>query len=72
MATFVSSSASISSSTGKLPARRDGCWTLYDHRQKADYGGDVSDVEVEPLFEEVGDFVTHMAELVESDGSADS
>jgi uncharacterized protein (UPF0332 family) len=40
--------------------------TLYDHRQNADYGGDVSDIEVEPLLEEVGDFITHMAALVES------
>lgn len=46
--------------------------TLYDHRQKADYGGFVSDIEVEPLFEDVDDFLTHMTELTETDTSADS
>jgi hypothetical protein len=45
---------------------------VHDHRQKADYGGYVSDIEVEPLFEDVEDFLTHMAELTEADRSADS
>lgn len=39
------------------------------YRQQADYGGDVSDVGIDDLVGEVGEFVSHMAAFVETEKS---
>jgi len=45
--------------------------TLYDYRQEADYGGEISDVNVEPFIEDVEEFITHMDRLVDAADDAE-
>jgi uncharacterized protein (UPF0332 family) len=40
--------------------------TLYDHRQAADYGGEVTVTDLGTLVRDVETFLEHMEELVES------